>query len=62
MSDIGDKTAGILLTEADDAVTRQQSLIGRLPPAASGSNATAGSNPISAARRCSFRAMCTMES
>jgi CRP-like cAMP-binding protein len=34
MSDIGDKTAGILLTEADDTVTRQQSLIGRLPPAA----------------------------
>jgi len=34
MSDIGDKTAGILLTEADETVTRQQSLIGRLPPAA----------------------------
>ena len=34
MPDIGDKTAGILLTEADDAVTRQQSLIGRLPSAA----------------------------
>src|SRR3954454_6149075 len=34
MADIGDKTAGILLTEADDAVARQQSLIGRLPPAA----------------------------
>ncbi|MEH2523981.1 MULTISPECIES: Crp/Fnr family transcriptional regulator [unclassified Bradyrhizobium] len=34
MSDIGDKTAGILLTEADAAVTRQQSLIGRLPQAA----------------------------
>ena len=34
MSDIGDKTAGILLTEADNAVTRQQSLIGRLPPTA----------------------------
>ncbi|CAN7453887.1 Crp/Fnr family transcriptional regulator [Bradyrhizobium sp. LjRoot220] len=34
MSDIGDKTAGILLTEADGAVTRQQSLIGRLPSAA----------------------------
>jgi CRP/FNR family transcriptional regulator, cyclic AMP receptor protein len=34
MPDIGDKTAAILLTEADDAVTRQQSLIGRLPPAA----------------------------
>ena len=34
MSDIGDKTAGILLTEADEVVTRQQSLIGRLPPAA----------------------------
>jgi CRP/FNR family cyclic AMP-dependent transcriptional regulator len=34
MPDIGDKTAGILLTEADDTVIRQQSLIGRLPPAA----------------------------
>jgi CRP/FNR family cyclic AMP-dependent transcriptional regulator len=34
MSDIGDKTAGILLTEADDVVIRQQSLIGRLPSAA----------------------------
>jgi len=34
MSDIGDKTAGILLTEADNVVIRQQSLIGRLPPAA----------------------------
>jgi CRP/FNR family transcriptional regulator, cyclic AMP receptor protein len=34
MSDAGDKTAGILLTEADEVVTRQQSLIGRLPPAA----------------------------
>jgi CRP/FNR family cyclic AMP-dependent transcriptional regulator len=34
MPDIGDRTAGILLTEADDIVTRQQSLIGRLPPPA----------------------------
>jgi CRP/FNR family transcriptional regulator, cyclic AMP receptor protein len=33
MSDIGDKTAGILLTEAD-VVIRQRSLIDRLPPAA----------------------------
>lgn len=34
MSEIGDKTAAILLTEVDEAVNRQQSLIGRLPPAA----------------------------